>query len=146
MKLRAAQSRFFETADRLRILAAVVATLQDLDFQIEALDEELGIVSGWRFDANEGADALDPSYHLYDGQSLLLFTRTYRSWGPFRHRTDHTRVTVTVRKRGATRSVVRASAQFFLRVIEDPEPYQRFFRLLEQALLLEARLVEEPGA
>lgn len=146
VKLRAAQSRVFETTDRLKILAAVVATLQDLDFQMEVLDEELGIVSGSRYDANEGADALDPSYHLYDGQSLLLFTKTYRSWGPFRHRTDLVRVTVTVRKRGETQSVVRASAQFYLRAVEDPEPYQRFFRALEQALFLDAQLEPEPAA
>jgi hypothetical protein len=108
------------------------------------LDEELGIASGTRFVASEGEPWLDPSYHLYDDKSLLLFTRTYRSWGPFHHRSDLVRLTVTVRRRNDTQSVVRASAQFYLRAVEDPEPYQKLFRALEQALFLQAQLVEEP--
>ena len=30
----------------------------------------------------------DPSYVLYDAESLVVFSRTYRSWGPFWHRSD----------------------------------------------------------
>ena len=108
--LRAAQSRVFDTTDRLRILAAVVATLQDLGFMIEVLDEELGVVSAKRFDPLEGESITDPSYHTYDDDTPLLFTRTYQTWGPFRHRTDLVRATVTVRRRNASQSVVRASA------------------------------------
>ncbi|HEX6813508.1 MAG TPA: hypothetical protein VF384_17950 [Planctomycetota bacterium] len=144
VKLRAAQSRLFDSTDRVRILSAVVATMQDLGFMVEVLDEELGIVSGTRFVASEGEPWLDPSYHLYDDKSLLLFTRSYRTWGPFYHRSDLVRLTVTVRKRNDAQSVVRASAQFYLRAVEDPEHYQRFFRALEQALFLQAQLVEEP--
>lgn len=141
VKLRAAQSRVFDTTDKTRILTAVVATLQDLGFMIAVVDEDLGIVSGTRFDPSEGEPWLDPSYHLYDDQELLLFTKTRRSWGPFHHRTDLVRVTVTVRKRNEAQSVVRASAQFYLRAVEDPEPYQRFFRALEQSLFLQAQLL-----
>jgi hypothetical protein len=144
VKLRAAQSRAFDSTDRVRILTAVVATMQDLGFMVQVLDEELGIASGTRFVASEGEPWLDPSYHLYDDKSLLLFTRTYRSWGPFHHRSDLVRLTVTVRRRNDTQSVVRASAQFYLRAVEDPEPYQKLFRALEQALFLQAQLVEEP--
>lgn len=144
VKLRAAQSRVFDTTDRTRILAAVVATLQDLGFQLGVLDEQLGIVSGTRFERIEGP-WVDKSYHLYDDKSLLLFTKTYRSWGPFHHRADLVRVTVTVRQRNEAQSVVRTSAQFYLRAVEDPEPYQRFFRALEQSLFLQALEVpEEP--
>ena len=145
VKLRAAQSRVFDTTDRTRILTAVVATIQDLGFMVDVLDEELGIVSGTRFDASEGEPWFDASYHLYDAQSLLLFSRTYRSWGPFYHRTDLVRVTITVRKRNDVQSVVRASAQFYLRAVEDAEPYQQFFRALEQALFLQGQLVDEPA-
>jgi hypothetical protein len=35
--------------------------------------------------------------------------------------------------------VVRASAQYYLKAVEDPLPYQRFFRTLEQALFLQAK-------
>jgi hypothetical protein len=39
---------------------------------------------------------------------------------------------------------VRASAQHFVRPIEDPEPYQSFFRVLDKALFI-SRLESEGG-
>lgn len=145
VKLRAAQSRVFDTTDRTKILSAIVSTLQDLGFQIEVLDEVLGIVSCRRFDEleNPGNDA---SYHLYDTGGLLLFTRTFRSWGPFYHRDNLVRVTVTVRKRNDAQSIVRASAQFYMHAVEDPEPYQRFFAALERSMSLEAHLADDSAA
>jgi hypothetical protein len=143
VQLRAAQSRVFDTTDRVRVLEAVVSTLQDLDFQVEVLDEALGIVSGTRFlDDAKPRLASDPFYHFYDDQSLLIFTKTYRTWGPFWHRSDLVRLTVTVRERNETQLVVRASAQYYLRAVADAEPYQKFFRTLQQAMFVEARLVE----
>jgi hypothetical protein len=143
VRLRAAQSRVFDTVDRTRILEAIVSTLQDLDFQVAVLDEVLGIVSGKKFvEQQKPTSDSDPFYHLYDDGSLLIFTRVYRSWGPFQHRTDVVRLTVTVRTRNESQLIVRASAQYFLQPVEAPEPYQDFFRSLEQALFLEARLME----
>jgi hypothetical protein len=144
VRLRAAQSRVFDTTDRLRLLTAIVGTLQDLGFMIGVLDEELGIVAAKRFDPLEGGLIYDPTYHLYDSNSLLLFSRTYLGWGPFYHRDNVVRVTVTVRKRNEGQSVVRASAQYYMHAVEDPEPYQRFFRALEQAMFLQAHQFEEP--
>jgi hypothetical protein len=147
VKVRAAQSRVFDTSDKLRTLEAVVATFQDLGFQIELLDEELGIVSGKKFTGLERPKVLvDPFYHLYDEESLVVFTKTYRSWGPFWHRSDLVRLTVTVRKRNETQLIVRAAAQFYLRPVEDPEPYQKFFRTLEQTLFLERQLSSDTSA
>jgi hypothetical protein len=146
VKLRAAQSRVFDTTDTRRILEAVVSTMQDLNFMVEVLDEELGVVSGKLFVPMERPSlGSDPYYVLYDDQSLLLFSRTYRTWGPFWHRSDLVRLTVTVRRRNESQTVVRASAQFYLRGVEDPEPYQKFFRALETSLFLESRLVQDPG-
>jgi hypothetical protein len=120
--------------------------MQDLGFMVEVLDEKLGIVSGKRFDPiEEPLWIYDPTYHLYDDQTLLIFTKTYRSWGPFYHRDNLVRLTVTVRARNEEQSVVRASAQYYMRAVEDPEPYQRFFRALEQSMFLSAELVEETG-
>jgi hypothetical protein len=144
--LRNAQSRVFETQDRARLLAAIVATMQDLGFMVEALDPDLGIVSGVRFDPTEGDGTFDPTYHLYDDQSLLVLTRTYRSWGPFMHRADLVRITVTVRRRNEKQLVVRANAQFYMRAVEQAEPYQRFFTALEQAMALQSmQMPEEPA-
>jgi len=143
VKLRAAQTRSFDTVDRLQVLRATVMSLQDLDFQIEVLDEELGIVSGKKFVGIERPKlGYDPTYHLYNDADLLLFTRQYRRWGPFWHRSDLVRMTVTIRKRNESQLVVRASAQFYLRPLEAPGPYQAFFRTLEQSLFLEGHSVE----
>lgn len=143
VKLRSAQSRVFDTADRRRTLEAAIATMQDLGFMVEVLDEELGIVSGKKFEPLERPSfANDPVYHLYNDQSLLIFTKSYRTWGPFWHRSDVVRLTVTVRRRSESQLVVRASAQFYLRAVENPVPYQKFFRTLEQALFLQGQVVE----
>jgi hypothetical protein len=142
VKLRAAQSRVFETTDRRRTLEATVATMQDLGFMVEVLDEELAIVSGKKFEPLERPSfGADPFYHLYNSQSLMIFTKSYHSWGPFWHRNDLVRLTITLRNRGDTQLVVRASAQFYLQAIEEPALYQQFFRALEQALFLQATTI-----
>ena len=143
VRLRAAQSRVFDTTDRMRILAATVSTFQDMDFQVEIVDVELGIVTGKKFLKLQRPPApTDPFYYLYDDESLLIFTKSYRTWGPFQHRTDMVRLTVTVRPRDESQMIVRAAAQFFIQAVEDPEPYQQFFRSLEQALFIESQLLQ----
>ena len=142
VKVRAAQSRMFDTDDRLKTIQAAVSTFQDLGFAIEVVDEELGIVSGKKFEDYEAPQLGDPSYYAYRDDGLLILTRQFRSWGPFYHRTDLVRLTVTVRPRGEKQLVVRASAQYYLKVVESPEPYQQFFRTLEQALFIQANAVQ----
>lgn len=142
VKLRAAQSRVFDTTDRMRMLAAIVSTLQDLDFKLEVLDEELGVVSARKFIENERIYGIDLSYLLYQPDALLVLNRNYRTWGPFNHRSNLVRVTATVRKRNDAQLVVRTSAQYYLRAVEDPAPYQQFFRTLEQTLFLQGQSVE----
>lgn len=145
VKVRSAQSRVFEGSHKLEVLRAVVATLQDLDFQIAVLDEVLGIVSGKKFVDIQERDLRDPFYSLYNTESLLVFSKSYRSWGPFWHREDLVRLTVTVRERNETQLIVRAAAQFYVRPIEEPDPYQKFFRTLEQALFVDRELGDSGG-
>lgn len=142
VKVRAAQSRVFDTTDRTKTLQAIVSTFQDIGFAVEVLDEELGIVSGKKFEDYETPQLGDPSYYAYRDDGLLILTKQYRSWGPFYHRSDLVRLTVTVRPRGEIQLVVRASAQYYLKAIEDPEPYQKFFRTLEQSLFVQANTVQ----
>lgn len=52
------------------------------------------------------------------------------------------KMTVTVRLRGETQLLVRANAQFRIKPIVDPEPYQDFFNALEKALFLTAHQVD----
>lgn len=140
VKVRAAQSRVLETSDRRRTLEAVLATFQDIGFQVEVLDEELGIVSGSKLVATEKPKSSDPTYSLYDEADLLAFTKSARTWGPFHHRSNLVRLTVTVRERNEQQLVVRAAAQFYLRPVEEPEAYQKFFRTLEQALFVDREM------
>ncbi len=51
-------------------------------------------------------------------------------------------MTITMHRLATGCYIVQASAQFYLRAVEDPLPYQQFFRALEQAIFLEGRLVE----
>lgn len=141
VKLRAAQSRVFETTDRRRLMEAIIDTMQDLGFKVEVLDEELGIISGKKFVENEAVYGTDPAYLLYRPDTLLFLTRNYRSWGPFRHRSNLVRFTATIRARGPAQMVVRTSTQFYLHPVEDPLPYQRFFRSLEQAVFLRSEAI-----
>lgn len=146
VKVRNAQSRVFDTTDKRMMLEALVATFQDLGFQIEVLDAGLGILSGKSYlSAERPSERGLPTYLLYDEESLVVFNRNYRTWGPFQARADLVRLTATVRQRNARQLIVRASAQHYLRPVEDPAAYQKFFAALEQALFSErARLDPVP--
>lgn len=52
------------------------------------------------------------------------------------------RMNVTIRPRGEKQLLVRATAQFNLTQVVDPEPYQAFFTSLSKAIFLEAHQVE----
>lgn len=52
------------------------------------------------------------------------------------------KMTVSVRPKGETQLLVRANAQYQLKAVEDPEPYQNFFAALSKAMFLEAHQVE----
>ena len=106
VKLRAMQTRAFDTTDRTKLLRTVMATLQDLGFVVDIADETLGTVTGTKL----------------DGYAL--------------------RMTVTVRPRGDTQQLVRASAQYNLAAVQEPEPYQQFFASLSKAMFLTAQQVD----
>ena len=50
MELRSVQTRSFDTTDRNTTTRTVIATLQDLGFVIDQVDEKLGSVSATRLD------------------------------------------------------------------------------------------------
>lgn len=52
------------------------------------------------------------------------------------------RITVTVRPRGETQTLVRANGQYRNKPVEEPEPYQHFFVALERAMFLTAHQVD----
>lgn len=50
VKLRAIQTRVFDTTDKQKMLRTVIATLQDLGFVVDKADAVLGTVSGTKLD------------------------------------------------------------------------------------------------
>jgi hypothetical protein len=144
VRLRSIQSRVFDTTDKFKILDAAVAAMQDLYFDIDVLDEDLGVVSGKKLFHEDDKPVTDPTYYSYRTDELIIFNTNFRTWGPFNYRRDLTRMTITVRPKEETRSLVRASVQYAIRAVEDPEMYQKFFRTLEQSLFLSGELDETP--
>lgn len=139
VKMRALQTRVFDTTDKRKTMQAVIYTLQDLFFDIDVLDEELGVLSAKKLFHQSGGWAHHPSYYNYKTNSLIIFQTNYRTYGPFQYRNDLTRITVTVRPRGKTQLMVRASVQYNIRAVEDPELYQKFFKTLGQSMFISAQ-------
>lgn len=106
LKLRAMQSRSYDTVDVEKAIRVAMATLQDLGFVIDNADAELGTVS-----ATKLANAA-------------------------------TKMTITVRLRGKTEILVRASAQYKLLTVEDPTFYQQFFTAYSKSMFLEAHEID----
>lgn len=141
VKLRSIQSRVYDTPDRAKIMRVAVATLQDLFFDIDVLDEELGVISGRKWFNPDNDWVNNPTYYYYQTDELIIFNDSnFRTWGPFYYRTDLTRITVTVRPKEKTRMLVRASVQYDIRAVEDPEMYQKFFKTLNQSLFLSGKM------
>ncbi|MCM0019132.1 MAG: hypothetical protein NBV67_04000 [Tagaea sp.] len=106
VQLRAFQTRGFETPDTNLTVRNIIATLQDLNFVIDKVDERLGTISATKL------------------QGFVM------------------RMTVTVRPRAGNQVAVRASAQYNLQAVSDPEPYQQFFAALERAMFLTANEID----
>jgi hypothetical protein len=140
VKLRSIQTRVFDTTDRAKIMRAAIATIQDLFFDIDVLDEDLGIVSGKKLFNNDNSWGNHPTYYLYKTDELIIFNTNFRTWGPFNYRNDLIRITVTIRPKEKTRSLVRASLQYNIRAVEDPYIYQKFFKSLGQSLFLSTKM------
>ena len=104
VEVRSYQTRTYDTDDRIRVLRAVMSTLQDLRFVIDKADDTVGIVSATKL----------------DGYALTM--------------------SVSVRAKGL-QTVVRANAQMNLKAIEQPGPYQDFFRALDKGLFLDDNLL-----
>ena len=140
VKMRFLQTRVYDTTDKEKIMQAVISVMQDLFFDIDVLDQELGMLSGKKMYQSGNAWVDSPSYYNYKTDNLIIFSTNYRTFGPFYYRNDLTRITVTIRPRGETQLMVRASIQYNIRAVEDPEVYQTFFKILRQSLFISTEM------
>ena len=140
VKMRSLQTRVYDTTDKEKIMQAVISVMQDLFFDIDVLDQELGMLSGKKMYQSGNAWVDSPSYYNYKTDNLIIFSTNYRTFGPFYYRNDLTRITVTIRPRGETQLMVRASIQYNIRAVEDPEVYQTFFKILSQSLFISTEM------
>jgi len=111
VQLRSFQTRTYDTDDKIRVLRAVVATLQDLGFVLDKADDVVGIVSATKMDRSKS------NYQFY-----------------------RLSMSISVRPSG-DQMIVRANAQLNLTAIEDPGPYQDFFTSLDKGLFLDDNLL-----
>ena len=140
VKLRSIQTRVLDTTDRAKIMRAAISTMQDLFFDIDVLDEDLGVVSGKKLFNHDNSWGKHPTYYRYKTDELIIFNTNFRTWGPFNYRKDLIRMTLTIRPKEKTRSLVRVSLQYNIRAVEDPDMYQKFFKTLGQSLFLSAKM------
>ena len=136
VKLRSVQTQVFDTTDREKILRSAIYAMQDLFFEIDVVDLDLGILSGKKLYNDNSSGRDDPTYYQYKTDDLIIFSTNYRTYGPFKYRNDLTRLTVTIRPRGESQLNVRASVQYDIDVVDDPVVYQKFFALLRQSLFI----------
>jgi len=106
VEIRSYQTRTYDTNNKIRVLRAVMSTLQDLGFVIDKADDVIGIVSATKL----------------QGYALSM--------------------SISVRPKGQ-QMVVRANAQYNLRAVEDPGPYQNFFTSLDKGLFLDDNLLTD---
>ena len=144
LQKRQLQSRSFETADEARVLAASAAVLQDLGFNLDESETELGVlVASKRRDAREVGQVVG---------ALLMTMLTFKS-KPY-DREQEIRASLVTRPAGL-RIAVRVTFQRTVwdtegeitkaEAVEEAEIYQAFFDRLSKSVFLEAQLTPDPA-
>lgn len=133
------QTRRFETDDEKMMLSAVAGLLQDLGFNLDESETQLGVVVGSKTrDATEAGQV-----------ALAIFAAAFGVYQPIDDR-QKLRASVITRPVGENREHVAVRVTFQRIVwstdnrvtkaeaLKDPEQYQEFFEKLSKAVFLEA--------
>ena len=112
VQLRSFQTRAFDTADRVKLLRNIIATMQDLGFVIDKADATLGSVSGTKLAGYE-----------------LKLTVSVRPRGMAQH---------LVRANAQYKGGINAAS----RAVEEPACYQALFAALDKSMFLTAHAAE----
>jgi hypothetical protein len=112
------------------------SALLDGDSQVE-----LRSIQSRRFDTNDKEMALRTAMATLQDLGFVVDAAdvTLGSVSATKLNQYAVRMTVTVRPYGEGQVVVRANAQYNLKAIEDPQPYQQFFDAYAKALFLTAQ-------
>ena len=137
------QTRVFDTSDEEKILAASASLLQDLGFNLDESETDLGlIVASKERDATEAGQVIGAilmqalaGYGAYDTQQKVRASVVTSPCGEKNERTC-SRVTFQRIVWNNYGSISR------LERINDPEIYQDFFEKLSKAIFLEAYMYE----
>jgi len=139
LKLRQLQTRVFETDDEAKILAACSSLLQDLGFNIDESETELGVLVGSKDRSALRAEQIIGSI------IVAAFTGVPIPW----EKNQKIRASVITRPVGDKKSIaVRVTFQRIvwntegkitrMEGLTEPKIYQEFFNKLSKALFLEA--------
>lgn len=112
LQTRQIQTRNYDTLNKEMTMRAVVATLQDLGFTIDAANSTLGTITGTR----------------------VYYESNYKNFAM--------RMTVTVREIEGKRVAVRANARLNDKAVTDSVTYQDFFAALDKAMFLTLQKVD----
>ena len=133
---RQVQIRFYDTTDEFELLIACVQLLQDLGFELEEAEEDLGLVVG-----GKTRSARDAGQEVARAFYVMLTWKTYAT-----DELQRNRASIVVSPAGAGRSKVRVTFQRSiydedgrvtkLEQIKEPELYQRFFAELDKSIFL----------
>jgi len=80
LQIRSIQSRVFDTADRIKALRAIIATLQDLDFVIDQADSRVGVIIATRMSGYLLTATVMVTEN--DSNRLLIRARMQTGWLP----------------------------------------------------------------
>ena len=83
VRLRSIQSRVFDTTDKLKIMDAAVAAMQDLYFDIDVLDEDLGVISGKKLFHDDDKPVTDPTYYIVQDRRTHHLQYQFPNLGSF---------------------------------------------------------------
>jgi hypothetical protein len=149
MAERQLESRKYDTKDTVQITAAVVGVLQDMGFEIDESETELGFVA-----ASSQADATNPAQIA----AALALDITAALFGACTNSTSQCdkeqKVKIAVIARptaNGNATIVRATFQRIVwnmnnqisrvETVEDAEVYQKFFEGLSKSIFLEAHSI-----
>ncbi len=135
------QTRVYETNDDKRIFDASVATLQDLEYTIEEVDKNFGVITG-----SKSASAVEAA-QVIGGIFMALFISADAA-SNMMDDTQHIRAMIVIIPKPAhKKTYVRLTIQRVVynvkgivtkaETIKDEEIYQKFFEALSKAVFLE---------